>query len=135
MIMSERTTEAPTETYTKVDHDQPPNGEHDNLDQADGETSPGFERTGNQLSVSRSGRHKQRLRRRSTIFENPTLGRSAANKSPRQSSGDGQDQENKEPGEPEEEENNDGVCWILYQKHEQDTEENFHGDTLWITQV
>ncbi|KAH6930282.1 hypothetical protein HPB50_012294 [Hyalomma asiaticum] len=136
MITSERPTEAPTETYTKVDRDQPLDAERGDSEEADEETSPGFERTGNQLSVSRSGRHKQRLRRRSTIFENPTLGRSAGSKSPRQAPVDDQDQENREPGEPEEEEEtSDDVYWILNQTDNQDTQEHFHGDTLWVTQV
>lgn len=47
----------------------------DTSDGNDGNSlSPVFERSGNQMSVSRSGRYKQRLRKRSAIFENPQLG-------------------------------------------------------------
>ncbi|KAH7951185.1 hypothetical protein HPB52_006242 [Rhipicephalus sanguineus] len=135
MITNERPTEAPAETYTKVDHDQPLDNDKGDLEEGDEETSPAFERTGNQLSVSRSGRHKQRLRRRSTIFENPTLGRSIGSKSPQQAAEDGGDQENGEPGEPEEEEEEDDhVYWILNQRN-QNRQEPFHSDTLWVTQV
>ncbi|KAL3211790.1 hypothetical protein MRX96_036267 [Rhipicephalus microplus] len=47
----------------------------------------------------------------------------------------GREEENVEPGEPEEEEEeNYNVCWILNQRN-QNRQESFHGDTMWVTQV